>query len=103
MKIIIDDSVEKFIILLKKETIAKVLRIIDLLELFGSKLSMPHSKKIIEDVYELRIRGRQEVRIFYIFREKTAILLHGFVKKSSKIPKKEIDAAISKARRLTER
>ena len=100
-KIILDDLVEGFINSLEKPAIAKVLRVIDLLENFGHELGMPHSKKITAAIYELRIRGRQEIRFFYCFKGKNIILLHGFVKKSDKIPKKEIKVAIQRHERLT--
>jgi phage-related protein len=100
-KIVLDDSVEEFITSLEKQTIAKVLRVIDLLERFQEKLNMPHGKKIADDIFELRIRGRQEIRIFYVFHKDVIVLLHGFVKKSNKIPAKEIEIAISRRKRLT--
>ena len=93
---IFDSDLEKFIKSLEKSTIAKVLRTVDLLEFFGNRLSMPHSKKIASDLFELRIRGTQEIRILYTFYKGEVVLLHGFVKKSQRIPKKEIDVAINK-------
>lgn len=101
MNIKVDNAVEKFILSLPKNTIAKVLRTIDLLEQFGHLLGMPHSKKIAKNLFELRVRGQQEVRIFYSFHENSAILLHGFVKKSQKIPTKELRQAIQKLTNLT--
>jgi len=97
---VLDDSLEKFIKTLEKSTIAKTLRTVDLLEKFGPRLGLPHSKKISRQLYELRIRGVQEVRIFYTFRQSRAFLLHGFIKKSQKIPKKEIHIALEKACRI---
>ena len=97
---IFDSSLEEFIENLEQSTIAKVLRIIDLLEEFGGKLGMPYAKKIRIDVFELRIRGKQEVRILYGFHKGKIVLLHGFVKKSQKIPPKEIQTALTKLRYL---
>ena len=94
-------EIEKFIHSLEKQTIAKVLKTIDLLEIFGNKLNMPHSKKINRDLFELRIRGTQEIRILYVFYKHEALLLHGFVKKSQRVPKKEIIKALEKFKRLT--
>lgn len=91
-----DDAIEVFIKELEKQTIAKVLRTIDLLERFGQQLGMPHSKKISSGLFELRIRGQQEVRLLYTFYKNSAIILHGFVKKSQKIPRKELIAAQQK-------
>ncbi|PJB15407.1 type II toxin-antitoxin system RelE/ParE family toxin [Candidatus Falkowbacteria bacterium CG_4_9_14_3_um_filter_38_19] len=101
MKInILDASLEKFIKSLEKSTIAKVLRIIDLLEKFGHNLGLPHSKKVCGQLYELRIRSAQEVRIFYIFRKSKIFLLHGFIKKSQRVPGREIRLALKKAHRF---
>jgi len=62
MKVVFFDSeLEKFISSLEKPTIAKVLRTIDLLESFGHLLGMPHSKKVSPHLFELRIRGKQEI------------------------------------------
>ncbi|MHA1658561.1 MAG: type II toxin-antitoxin system RelE/ParE family toxin [Promethearchaeota archaeon] len=79
---IFDSSLEKFIVSLEKPTISKILRVIDLLEKFGQNLGLPHSKKIAVRLFELRIRGKQEVRIFYTFHKSQIILFHGFVKNS---------------------
>ena len=97
---ILDDSLEEFIENLQKPTVVKVLRTIDLLEKFGQSLKLPHSKKILARLFELRIRGAQEVRIFYTFHKSQIFLLHGFVKKSQRIPKKEIRIALKKLKKL---
>lgn len=85
-----DNKIEDFIKKLEKPTIAKVLRTIDLLEHFGQKLGMPHSKNISPKLFELRIRGQQEIRLFYTFHTNSAIILHGFIKKSQKSPPREL-------------
>jgi phage-related protein len=91
-----DDRLEEFIRELEKPTIAKILRTIDLLEHFGHQLGMPHSKKIDHSLFELRIRGQQEVRLIYVFHNNAVMILHGFLKKSQKIPQKEIIIAQQK-------
>ena len=101
MEIRIEGSVEKLIASLEKPTIAKVLRTIDLLEKFGHRLGMPHSKKVKKDLFELRIRGKQEIRIFYGFHKKQIILVHAFIKKSQKTPQRELKAALRKMNDLT--
>lgn len=95
-----DSKIEKFIKSLEKETIAKVLRTIDLLETFGNNLDLPHSRKIANKLFELRIRGKQEVRIFYTFYRNEAILLDGFLKKTSRTPRQEIDKVLLKIKHL---
>lgn len=92
--VIVHSKVEKFISSLPKRTTAKVLRTIDLLEKFGYQLSMPHSKKVRRNLFELRSRGKQEVRIFYHFSKVKIHLIHGFIKKKQKTPIKEIKKAL---------
>jgi len=94
-------GVEEFISSLEKKTIAKALRTIDLLEKFGSKLGMPHSKKVKTGLYELRIRGQQEARIFYCYHQSKIILLSAFIKKSRKTPDKELEKAERRMESLT--
>jgi len=95
-----DKTVRQFIKGLEPKTQARVLRALELLEMFGRQLKMPHSKKVYKNIFELRIRGKQEVRLFYIFQNTQSIVLHGFIKKSQRIPKKEIQQALVKARGL---
>ncbi|OGH71116.1 MAG: hypothetical protein A3C90_01525 [Candidatus Magasanikbacteria bacterium RIFCSPHIGHO2_02_FULL_51_14] len=95
-----DDHLEKFIRNLERRTIARVLRTIDLLELFGNELGMPHSRKIGGRLLELRVRGQQEVRILYVFHKDRAVLLHGFVKKSQKMSRRVLQLTQQKLRVL---
>jgi len=79
-------EIELFIEHLDNATVAKILRTLDLLEKFGNKLGMPYSKKIGNSLFELRVRGKIEVRIIYCFHDNVIVLLYAFVKKTQKIP-----------------
>lgn len=96
-----EKPVEELIKSLLPQTIAKVIRTLDLLEKYGSFLNMPHSKKLTSEIYELRIRGKQEIRILYAFLGNDIYLLHAFKKQSQKTPSKEINTAINRLRVLT--
>lgn len=88
-----DRPVENFIRKQGASTIAKILRSIDLLEKYGPQIGLPHSRKISPELYELRIRGKQEIRIIYALRKREIILLHGFRKQTRRTPKREITTA----------
>lgn len=90
MQIILLDSVETFLESLNAKEIAKVIRTIELLEEFGNDLGMPHSRHLSDGLLELRIRGTREVRIFYCFHKKQAVLLHACIKKTQKTLDKEL-------------
>jgi len=85
--------VAEFIKKQQPQAIAKIIHLIDLLEMHGNLLGMPHSKKLQINLYELRIRGKEEIRIIYGFIKKTIYLIHGFKKQKQKTPKKEINIA----------
>ncbi len=95
-----DNKIEKFLNTLNPETTARALRTIDLLEAFGHELGFPHSKKVESRLFELRIRGRQEVRLLYTFHQDAAVVLHGFIKKSERTPLREIEVARRKLKAL---
>jgi len=101
MDIFIEKSVEKFIKLLDEKSTAKILRSIDLLEEFNYKLGMPHCKKISKAIFELRVRGKDEIRIFYTTNKNKIILFHAFIKKSNRIPRKELELGKKKFKALT--
>ena len=90
MEITLLPAVEDFLHKLKDKELAKVLRHIELLEEFGNELGMPHSRHLADGLLELRIRGTRELRIFYCFHRRKAVLLHAFIKKTQKTPAKEI-------------
>ncbi len=96
MNVKVEYNVENFIFKLQKPTKSKVSRYMDLLKDYGFNLRMPYSKKITNNLYELRIHGQQEVRIFYTIKFNTAYLLHGFIKKTNKTPMREIKTALTR-------
>ena len=85
------DVIKDFLDELQENTQAKVGRQLDLLEKYGFALRMPYVKAFGNGLMELRVRGNQEVRIFYTFiREGKICLLHGFIKKSQATPTREL-------------
>lgn len=97
----LDIKIKTYLLSLEKPSISKSLKLIKLLETFGNKLGMPYSKKLLSNLYELRVRGQQEVRIFYCFHQDQAIIVHAFIKKSQKTPTKEIETALKRIEQLT--
>ncbi|SRR5258708_7799797 len=96
-----EKPVENFIKRQQSQAQAKILHKLNLLEQYGFQLGMPHSKLLKLEIYELRIRGREEIRIIYCFKNKTIYLLHAFKKQSQKTPNKEIEIALQRIKTLT--
>jgi phage-related protein len=76
-------------------TSGRVVRSIKLLEKYGNLLEMPDSKSLGKGLFELRTQGKVKVRVLYIFHNNKAYLIHAFIKKTWKIPFKDISYARS--------
>jgi phage-related protein len=87
--------VKEFIELLDIKAKAKIARTIDLLEEFGIKLGMPFAEHVEGELWELRIRlANNRYRIIYFLDTgKVFIMLHGFVKKTKRISKNDLEIA----------
>ena len=92
--------VKEFMKNLEGKTIGKIAQNLDLLKIHGPLLGMPYSKKLTKDINELRIRGKEEIRILYTFSKNNVYLLHAFKKKTQKTPKKEIKIAEKRKKTL---
>lgn len=64
-----------------------------LLERNGNELREPYSKSLGDGIFELRIKlGSDITRVLYFFvMDRKIILTNGFVKKTQKTPKQEIE------------
>lgn len=84
-----------FVLELSPKMRAKVLRVIDLLQSNGTDLRGPYSKHLTDGIFELRAQVGSDIsRVLYFFVVgRQAILTHGFVKKTQKTPRAEIDRA----------
>lgn len=94
-------DVNKFILNLPAGLLARYLRLTDLMQSEGSNLGMPHTRSMSAGLFELRLKGKESVaRVLYCTQTgERIIILHGFIKKTQKTPKKELRIA---NRRLAE-
>ena len=74
---------------------------IELLANNGSILSSDIMKKLSGDIWELR-PGHNRV-LYFFYKDNKYVLLHHFIKKTQKTPKKEIDRAIKEMNDYIER
>lgn len=87
--------VKEFIDSLDNKQKAKIFRIFQYIEVYGLSAVLPHVKKISgTKLWEIRILGKDNVRVLYVSLDKASILLlHGFIKKAQKAPSREIQIA----------
>jgi len=100
------ESAKDFILKLEKKMRAKIYRTINLLKMFGLSLTKPHSKRLkgVEKLRELRVKHSNNIcRLFYFFyKDKIFIITSGYIKKSKKTSKKEIEKALKKMNKILE-
>lgn len=89
------EPAKDFISSLDMKMRAKMLRTIKLLQMNGNKLREPESKELEDGIMELRAKvGNDISRVLYFFVVgRKAILTNGFIKKTQKTPKAEIERA----------
>ena len=87
--------VEAFIDSLDEETQDKFILKKQLLQDLGPQLRYSHTDNLEEGIFELRFKEREgQIRVlFFFFYGKRIIFSHGFVKKTQKTPRKEIEIA----------
>jgi len=95
-------DIERKILELPDGLLARYLRLTDLMLEFGPNLGLPHTKAIKDGLFELRIKSKEGIaRVFYctIFNRKI-YMLHVFIKKSKRIPQKELRIAFSRLNKV---
>ncbi len=89
----------EYILALPSKQKAKAESEINLLEKHGVNLSYPNVLKLkgnrYKDLWEMRIKFSNNISriIYFLYKENTFILLHGFSKKTYSTPKKELEIA----------
>lgn len=75
--------------------LANFLHIAEMIEEFGPALGKPYTASMGGGLFEIRSKGKEGIgRSFYcMVKGKEIIILHSFIKKSQKTPKKELDLA----------
>lgn len=89
------EPAKDFLLSLDKKMRTKMLRTIEMLQYNGYELREPYSKSVSEGIMELRAKVGSDIsRVMYFFVVgRKAILTNGFIKKTQKTPKEEIERA----------
>jgi phage-related protein len=69
---------------------------------FGWPVGMPICRSLGKGLYEIRsdISHRRIARVIFCIAEKQMVLLHGFIKKTQKTPKADLDLALKRKTEL---
>ncbi|TAN45746.1 MAG: type II toxin-antitoxin system RelE/ParE family toxin [Nitrospirae bacterium] len=96
-----DERVEEWLNNIPVDIKAKVVRIVDMLVLYGPfNVKEPYVKHVsgYKKLFEIRAKGKDGIaRVFYFTAsEERIIILHGFIKKTMKTPKRELCIAVKR-------
>ena len=83
---------------LAHEAQAEAMLVLELLEVHGSDLAMPHARYVEDGLWELRAHVRRvQLRILYFhWRGRTFGLLHGFTKRTAATPRADVRLALDR-------
>ena len=82
--------------------VARFVRYAERMEIYGPNLGMPHTRSMGDGLFELRLKAAEGIaRVFYctVF-ERQIVVLHQFVKKSEKTPKRELQIAWNRMKEI---
>ena len=87
--------VQSFLDSLDDKMAAKMYGMLDILAEYGNELRMPYSEHLEDGIFEVRAKfGSNITRVLYFFYVgKTIVMTNGFVKKTQKTPKAQIELA----------
>lgn len=100
-----EKPVEIFLDSLDNKMRAKLLGLLGILSEKGNSLREPYSKHLQDGIFEIRCKfGNNITRVLcFFYYNQRIILTNGFVKKTQKTPKNEIDLAIKRRKSYIER
>jgi phage-related protein len=70
-------------------------RVTERMETFGPNLGMPFTRSMGEGLFEIRARGKEGIgrAFFCTIVDQRIVILHAYIKKTQKTPKKELKIA----------
>ncbi|MEK7285966.1 MAG: type II toxin-antitoxin system RelE/ParE family toxin [Nitrospirota bacterium] len=97
-------TLQEEILKLPAGIVARFLRYAERMEVYGPDLGMPHTRAMGKGLFELRLKAAEGIaRVFYCTCVgRRIVMLHHFVKKSEKTPKKELDVAQKRMKEIAD-
>ncbi len=99
----LDETVDAEVEALPGDMRARLARVADLIEERGlERIGEPHVKHVDGRLWEMRLQGRGGIsRALYVTAaERRVVIVRVFVKKTARTPRREIELALSRAKRV---
>jgi len=90
-----NDKVEAQTLKLPTGILANFLHIAEMIEKMGPNLGKPYVGRLDFGLYEIRAKGKEGIArsVYCTLKNREIVILHTFIKKSEKTPKKDLDLA----------
>ena len=82
--------------------LANFLHIAEMIEEFGPTIGKPYTAPMGGGLFEIRAKGKEGIgrSLYCMLKGREIIILHSFIKKTQKTPKKELDLAIKRMKEI---
>ena len=79
-----------------------MLHILEMIEEYGPALGKPHTAALGEGLFEVRAKGKEGIgrSLFCTVKNEEIVIVHSFIKKTQKTPKKDLKLARKRAKEL---
>lgn len=96
------DGVEDEIARLPVHLQARFLHLLELIEKHGANLGAPHTESMGDGLFEIRAKAKEGIArgLFCYMQGKHIYVVHVFVKKTQKTPKKALNLALQRMKEL---
>jgi len=96
------ESVQAAILALSSKLQARYIALVQRMQQYGANLGEPHSKAFGGGLFELRLKAPEGIaRVFYCtLPEQQIVMLHCFVKKSTKTPAADLQLAMTRLKEV---
>ena len=96
------EKIEEITLSFPKGILANFLHVVEMIQEFGPSLGKPYTAPMGGGLFEMRVRGLEGIgrSLFCTQPGKKIIILHSFIKKTKKTPKKDIDLARKRLKEL---
>lgn len=83
---------------------ARMIRLLELMEEHGANLGSPHTTPMGDGLFEIRAKAKEGIgrALFCYMKGEHVYILHAFVKKPQKTPKKDLDLAKTRMKEVSQ-
>ena len=97
-----DDNVKKDTLEFPNKILAKMLWIFEMIKERGPNIGKPYTDSFGDGLFEVRAKGKEGIgrSLFCYASGENIVILHSFIKKTQKTPKKELEIALKRKKEI---